>query len=189
MAPRCSDRRIAGRSSHTSMPKSNIRDGVFHRKRRSLNLFCCGGETGIWIFKKSVKSEQGECLLKIYSKKGLIFFWCSCHSPILNYFRNINGILQSIASFGLKFSIPEWTTTIPVNIYLRLFQRFETEISILRDSVSIKTTANLENASRLGLYDFVFWLQYPIKVSKSSKTTVYFYRSIFTSGVIFPRMG
>lgn len=46
------------------------------------------------FFKKSVKSEQGECFLKIYSKKGLIFFWCSCHSPFFMFFRNIFDILM-----------------------------------------------------------------------------------------------
>lgn len=83
----------------------------------------------------------------------------TCHSPFFSMFRNINGILQDLTSFGLKFSTPECSSIIPVKISPMLFQRLYTSISMLLGPVPIKITANLGNGSKFGLYD----LTYPSK--------------------------
>jgi hypothetical protein len=82
MAPRCSDPGNNRRSSHTSLPMSDIIGrGI------PPGLLGCGycffdRHPGSWPSKKPIEIGTEECCLKIWSKKGLQKFWCSCQSCV-----------------------------------------------------------------------------------------------------------
>jgi len=69
MAPRCSDPWKAGRSSHTSMPQSDIMDRVFHHNRRPQSSTIVKGMADIRSFKKIGVDRHGGVVVKNTSEK------------------------------------------------------------------------------------------------------------------------